>query len=165
MATTDRQYRKYQEAGQLATTGASAATDEVAEIHKRTLREKIASSANAATNVSETLVGWLPRKAQLKEGKLTVPTTNVAADGSNYFHLKVYKRTSAGASQTLIAEYNTHTSADGAVTRLTPATLNLVDNSDAVVNADSIVTYEVLKYGSGKAIDQYSMLELDFEEV
>lgn len=161
---TDREYLKYQQAGALVTTGAASGKAEVGYAHSRQRSFAIFSSANAATNTAETPLGVVEFKSKLKSVKLTVPTTNIAA-GTDYAHVKVYKRTAAGASQTLIAQYNTATGAQGAVTLRVPADFAVIANSDSTLDAESLVTFEVIKGASGKAIDQYSMLDFVFEEV
>ena len=70
-------------------------------------------------------------------------------------------RDNAGANQTLIATYNTGTSA---VTLRVPAALTITA-ANAIINANSLVTFEVIKTGAGKALDQYSLFDLLFEEV
>lgn len=161
---TDREYLKYQQAGALTSSGASNAIAEVGQAHSRTRSAMLTSSANAATNVSETPAIVLNRKSKTKSVKLTIPTTNVAANGTDYAVVKVYARDNAGANQVTLATYNTHSSANGALTLRVPAAFTL-DTTNVTVNANSLITYEVLKYGSGKALDQYSMLDFDFEEV
>ncbi len=162
--STDREYLKYQQAGALATTGASDAKTEVGKAHSRIRTFNLGSAANAATNTSETALGTVRFKSRLKSCYLT-NGTNVAANASNYAVVSIYKRTSAGASQTLLGSWNTHASAQGALTALVPASLTLVSNADVVIDAGSLLTYGVGKVGTGQAIDQFSPLDFELEEV
>lgn len=162
---TDREYLKYQQAGQLATSGAADAKTAVAQAHSKQRTHSMVSSANAETNVSETIIGVVEFKAKVAGVKLTVPTTNIIGNATNYFVTSIYKRTSAGASQTLVASYNSHASAQGAVTLKVPAAFSVVANADAIVAAGSLLSFATLKYGSGQALDQYSLLDLVLEEI
>ena len=159
---TDREFLKYQQSGQLQTSGATSPTAAVGEAHSRQKNFTIYSSANAATNVTETPVGTLRFKGKLTEVKLTVPTTNIATSATDYALIKVYKRDNAGANQALIATYNT---GPAAVTLRVPAAFTLDNTTNVIVAGTSLLTYEVIKGGAGKAIDQYSCLDLTFEEM
>ncbi len=161
---TDREYLKYQQAGALATTGASDAKAEVGKAHSRVRTFAIGSAANAATNTSETPLGTVAFKARLKSCKLT-NNTNVAANASNYAVVSIYKRASDGSAQTLLGSWNTHASAQGALTERVPASLSLVSNADVVIAAGSLLSYGVGKVGTGQAIDQFAPLDFELEEV
>jgi hypothetical protein len=52
----------------------------------------------------------------------------------------------------------------GATTAKTPASFSLVSNSDVVIAAGTPISYEVKKYGAGKAVD-VGVIAVDLEEV
>lgn len=160
---TDRVYLKNQQSGMLQTTGASNAISEVSAAHSRTHHIQKTGTENAATNVAETVGLVLNRKVQISSVKL-LTGTNVTNDTSNYAVITLSKRTSAGATQTTVATYNTHTNAQGAITLNVPASFSVVANSDSVVAAGSILTYTITKAGSGQAV-AFSVLAVDVEEV
>ncbi len=162
--STDREYLKYQQAGALATSGASSPKDEVGKAHSRIRTFNLGAAENAATNTSETPLGTVRFKSRLKSVYLT-HSSNIATDNSHYLLLQVWKRTSAGANVTLLGEWNSHGGAEGAITERVPAALDLVDNSDVVIDAGSCLSYSVGKVGNGKAISQFSPLDFELEEV
>ncbi len=160
---TDREYLKQQQAGMLNTTGAVNARPEVNSAHSRTFHIQKVGTENAATNVAETVALVVARKAQLSSAKY-LTGTNVANDATDYSVVTLYKRTSAGASQTTVATYNTATAAQGAIVLQVPASFSAVTNADATIAAGSILTYAVKKYGAGKLVD-VGVIAVDLEEV
>ena len=160
---TDREFLKQQQAGMLNTTGAANARVEVNSSHTRCHHIQKTGTENAATNVAETVALVVNRKANLSTLKF-LTGTNVANDSSNYVFITVSKRTSAGASQTTIAYWNTHTSADNQITANVPASFNVVPNTDATIAAGSIITYTIGKFGSGQAV-AFGVMAVDLEEV
>ncbi len=105
----------------------------------------------------------LNRKGYVKTIK-GLTATAVANDGTDYDKIYVYKRTSAGASQTLLGSWNTATGSNGAISASVPFTFTLVDNSDLSVDAGSVITYHVGKFGGGKAL-ALATLTVDVEEI
>lgn len=163
---TDREYLKRQQAGMLNTSGTTSdavtVRSAVNAAHSRTHHIQKTGTENAATNVAETVGLVIARQAQLASAKY-LTGTNVANDSSNYVVITLSKRTSAGASQTTVASYNTHTSAQNQITLNVPAAFSLVTNTDSVIAAGSILTYTVNKYGSGQAV-AVGVLAVDLEE-
>jgi hypothetical protein len=162
MAYTDREHIKKQQAGSFDSLGLSDRDAAVAALHTRSHHIFKSGTENAATNVAETAGFVLNRKAKVTSIKLLTATT-VANDASDYDKIYVYKRTSAGASQTLLGSWNTATAAQGAITANIPAELDLVDNSDLVVDAGSVITYHVGKFSSGKVL-ALATITVDTEE-
>jgi hypothetical protein len=159
MAFTDREILKMQQAGALGTSGATNAVDAVAKSHTKTIHILKTGTENAATNVAEWFAGVVNRKSRTSSIKY-LSATAVANDTTDYVVLKVFQGTGA----TLIGSYNSHTSAQGATTAKTPASFSLVSNSDVVIAAGTPISYEVKKYGAGKAVD-VGVIAVDLEEV
>lgn len=164
MAYTDREILKFQQKGALATApGITNAADAVNSAHTRAYVITKYGTENAATNVSETPGFVVNRKARVKTAKFLTNTTiaNVATD---YDVIYLYKRTSAGASQTLLGSWNTSAAAvGGAITAHVPASLTLVDNTDLDIDAGAIVTYLIGKFGAGKLVAD-ATITVDCEE-
>lgn len=164
---TDREYLKRLQTGQFTSENlASNAVGEIVELHKRTRSFVKIGSENAATNVAETPLGRVYRKSKLHAASLTTATTNIAGNNSDYLVLTVYKRTSAGASQTALVSWNTHLGATGSLTLSVPATGTLTSTvADRDIAAGSVLSYALVKAGNGKALDPGSAIDLDLEEI
>jgi len=163
MAYTDRQLRKFQEAGQLqGATNVANAVVEVQRMHRRSRDFAKVGTENAATNVATTLMYTVRRKTQTSE-VLYLTGTNVAANATDYVYFTVTKKT-AGAAETLVASYNTHTSAQGAMTTDIPVVFSVVGNSDSIVAAGDTLHYTIGKVGAGKAV-AIGTITFDGEEV
>lgn len=160
---TDREIIKGQQAGSVnSVVSANGAVSAVAEMHKRVYQCHKSGTENAATNVSETGLAYVPRKSVVKTVKY-VTGTNVANAATDYAVITVAKRTSGGAATT-VATYNTATGAQGAIVQWAATSLSTVTNSDATLAAGDCLTYKVLKYGSGAVID-IGVFAVDAEEV
>ncbi len=164
MALTDRAIIKERQVGQAQAYGlASSATDGIAAVHTRSRDCLKVGTENAATAVAETVMFTVNRKSQFKTAKL-LTNSGITANATHYLHLTVQKRT-AGAASVLIASWNTHTSAQGAITALVPASLSVVANSDSTtLAAGDILTYTVVKESLGRLLDQPSVITVDLEE-
>lgn len=161
---TDRNIIKERQAGQAAAYGlAGSAADAAAAIHTRALNCTKMGTENADTAVAETVMFTVNRKSQVKTIKL-LTNSGITANATHYLHLTVQKRT-AGAASVLVGSWNTHTSAQGAVTALVPASLSLVANADATLAAGDILTYTIVKQGTGRLLDIPSVFTVDLEEV
>ena len=122
---------------------------------------------NAITNVAETPITFVPRLSRVRRLAIMV-TTNIAANATDYAVIKFYGR-KAGTS-TLVGSWNTHTSAQGALTTAGPgvienATGGLITNADGVVAASSQLNYIISKYGAGQALATLSVFSYDLEEI
>lgn len=159
MAYTDRELLKQQQAGALGTTAASDPIAEVGSAHTKSINFLKLGTENAATNVAELFVGVVNRKSRVKTVKY-VTATNTAADTTDYVVVKVFKGTSA----TLLASWNSHSSAQGAIVEKTASSFSVVSNADAIIAAGTPISYEVKKYGSGKVLD-VGGFTVDLEEV
>lgn len=158
---TDRVLIKTAQAGQFNSVAVNAA-DAVNAMHSRVYQCHKSGTENAATNVAETGLAVIERKAQLKTVKY-VTGTNVAHNATDYVLVTIKKRTAGGAATT-VATWNTHTSAQGAITQWSPASFSVVTSSDAVIAADDALTYTVAKYGDGKEL-AIGVFAVDVEEV
>lgn len=152
MSDTDRTIFKKMQSGSLGTSGAANAIGEVAEIHTRSHSIPKTGTENAATNVAETPLTFVKRKAQCQGFKYTTGT-NVASNATNYLVVTINKRDGAGGAAVTLATYNTHPSAQGAITQWQPAAFSVVSNADATVAAGSVLTYQVGKLGTGQLLD------------
>jgi hypothetical protein len=164
--TTDREYLKQAQSGHIASTGAAAPITEVGYAHTRARDFMKTGSENAATNVAESAMFVVNRKSKLVAADLHVPS-NVATSNTDYLTLKVYKRDSAGANQLLVASYNTHGGAQGAVTQWIAKDFSINTTSDThVIAAGSVLTYEIVKgSATGVALPTLSIFSFDLEEV
>jgi hypothetical protein len=124
-----------------------------------------------ANSLSESPCGFVPHRSRIKKVGLQV-AANVASNDSAVQLVKFYKRV-AGVS-TLLAMWNTHTSAQGAAGTLNtaaPAVMSslatgLVTNSDAEIAANAGLTYEVVaSTGGGQAMTAQSVFTIWLEEI
>lgn len=166
---TDREKIKNQQEGvYLTAQNISSAKDAVDAMHCRPFGPFLKTgSENAATNVAESPMGFVPHKSRLKKLGIQV-AANIAADGTDYTLFKFYKRWNG--TSTLIASWNTHTNAQGALTTASPGIISslatgLVTNSDADIPADYGLTYEILKFGAGKAVNTLTVFSPWLEEI
>lgn len=162
---TDRARLKQLHRGQFVTN--NSATDplgEVAEFHKRQRDVVKLGTENAATNMAETPCFHVNRKSILRRVN-GLPAATVTGNASNYAVVNVYKRLgSNGGSQTLLASWNSHTSAQSTMTINLSNNFSLAAAANTVIAAGSVVTYEVLKFGTGVAINADTKLTFDLEE-
>lgn len=164
MAYTDRQLRKYQEAGQLqGATNVSNAVVEVQRIHRRSRDFTKVGTENATTNVASTCMFTVRRKAQVSEVHY-LTQTNVAGNATDYVFVTITKKNADGTNATTIASYNTHTSAQSTITDSIPAAFSIVGNSDSVLLAGDSLYYTVTKQGAGKTL-AIGTITVDLEEV
>lgn len=160
MSTTDRQYLKAQQAGALTTSGATNAVGEVSNAHSRTVQILKTGTENAATNVAEYFAAYVKRKANVRSVDF-MSATSVANDSTNYAVISVYQ----GASATVVASWNTHTSAQGAITGKAVASMPLSSTAaNLAVAANTSLSYGIKKYGSGQLVD-VGVIAVDLEEV
>lgn len=164
MSYTDREILKLQQAGALKTAGTTNADGAVAKAHSRTLGVEKFGTENAATGVSETVGRVVNNKSRL-QGLKILTQTNIANDNSDNVKFTFSKRTSAGATQTTLGTWNTATSQQGAITKNVPASVTVVANADAVIDAGSVLTYTITKGGSGQLVDNPTEFEFELEEV
>lgn len=168
MSTTDIEYMKQQEAGQLNTSGSASNSASIRStvngVFSRCHPFAKTGAENAATNVAETPMYVVPRTSVLNSVKY-ITGTNVANDSTDYVVITISKRDAAtGLTQTTLATWNTHTSAQNAITQNIPASFSLVTNSDATIAAGSSLAYTIGKYGSGKAVAAGSIV-FDLQEI
>ena len=102
-----------------------------------------------------------------KKSKPTVyftTPTNVAADNTDYLIFKINKKT-AGATSVLVASWNTHGGAQGAMTTNIPAAFANVANADAIITAGDTLHYVVTKAtATGRLVD-VGVLDVELEAV
>lgn len=166
MPDTDRKKIKDQQKGYFVTAaGILAASDEVNKIHTRTHAHFLLSGGSTTTNVAEKAFGFVKRRSQFKAGSWA-PTGALTANATNYGILRVFKRTSAGASKTLVASWNTATGAQGTTVALADNALAATSTpADLTVAAGSVLTYEIEKFGAGGLTIGEMALAVDLEEI
>lgn len=79
-----------------------------------------------------------------------IPNANLTADDVNFATLKVWKRDSAGGTQTAIASASTTTGGTGNWTAFAPETLGTISN--ASVAAGASLTFEITKTAGGVVV-------------
>ncbi len=148
---TDREILKLQQIGSLTTTDCTDARATVAAANSTTRSFLKTGTENAATNVAETLMFSVRNKSK-PTVYFTTPT-NVAADNTNYLIFKINKKT-AGATSVLVASWNTHGGAQGAMTTHIPAAFVNVANADAIIAAGDTLHYLITKAtATGELVD------------
>jgi hypothetical protein len=160
---TDRELLKQAQKGHIDSAGLSNAETAVQNAHKRTISAQMTTGAAAGTNTAEAGMGVLVRKSKSSAAYIVVEA-NVAADTTDFVRYYVYKRASTGGSQVQLAIWNTHSSANGALTRWTAHAMSMTTNANATIDAGSVITYEITKGGSGKVTNNVSFV-LDVEEI
>jgi hypothetical protein len=118
-------------------------------IGQKKVEAHVTDGGTAGTAQTETFVWENDTGADMyvTAAKVTFPVA-VASNGSNYASVFVYKRTSAGASQTAIG---TADSSATSYTAFVPAALTLTA-ANVLVPAGSGITVAVTKTGTGVAI-------------
>jgi len=162
---TDRaKVKDFQEGQYVTIAGITSAKDVVDAVHSRPYVFSHRGGENAATNVDEASGCTILRAGRLKGVKVSSQDA-VANDASDYVKLYIYKRTAAGATQTLIASWNSEATAEGSLAAFGSHACTLSSTSSALDLAAGItVTYHVGKTGSGKALNDF-VVTLDVEEV
>ncbi len=161
---TDRSIVKLRREGTNSAFGLASDPSVVTADQDRRQRDFIKTgSENAATNVAEATCFSVLRKSKLKAVSF-LEVANITASNTDYTVIKVYWR--GGETATLLASYNTSGTGQGAVTRFVPATFNInVTSDNHILAANSVVSYELVKGGNGKAISANTPISFDFEEV
>jgi len=167
MTDTDRKKIKDQQKGEFLTAaGISDADAAVVAMHSRHFNYARTGSENAATNVAEVPMGIVHRLSRCRAVYFTSDAA-VANDTSDYDTVYVYKFASTGGALgagTLVASWNTHTSAQSAITANAKHSMSLVTAAAASIAADSVLTMKVGKSGSGKVLTNFA-ITLDLEEI
>ncbi len=150
MAKTDRELIKTQQAGSFDAIPLATPVASLASLHSHSRDYTKVGTENAATNVAATLMFSVRRKS--KVGGITYLTgTNVAADNTNSVYFTVSKMT-AGGTAVVVASFNTHAGAQGAITANVPAAFSVVQNSDAILASGDSLHYTITKASSGTAV-------------
>lgn len=164
--TTDRFKIKEQQEGTYATAAdISDVHDAVQAMNARPYPFVV--TRTTANEFSESPCGFVPHKSRVKKMGIQV-VANIASDNTSYLIFNLFKRV-AGTS-TLVASWNTHGGAQGALTTAAPAVVStaatgLVVNSDAVIPADAGLTYSVVKASNGQSVTAQWVLTPWLEEI
>lgn len=134
---TDREYLKMQQAGQLATSGATDPIGEVGKAHEQTfVFSNVAGSPLAEVGI------YMPKKCRVKS-VIALPAADLATAASNYVTGTVAKRDGAGGSATTIASYTTNSSGGAALAAFVPTTCSIVAGT-AEIAAGGVLTYKLV---------------------
>jgi hypothetical protein len=112
---------------------------------------KAAADAMAADATAEHTVAHFPRAAVITGVKF-VPDDALTADNTDFATLSVYKRTSAGASQTLVASLTTEITGTGDWTAFAAEALTLAGGGATTIAAGSSLTFAITKAAAGVAV-------------
>ncbi len=160
---TDREILKTADVGVAGSMGlAASATTAIASIHSRTRTIQKTGAETAAAAVAETVGLHVTRKSRLKNAWVTTAVA-ITLSTTNYAVVTLYKRTSAGATPSAIAVYNTALLAIGA---LTPTAFT-VTTANADIDAGSIITYAITKAAAGQDFNvsnTNTVFDMDLEE-
>lgn len=166
---TDRDKVKDQQEGEFLTAkDIVSAKTAVQDMHSRTAcAHRKMGAENAATNVAELPIGFVPVKSKPRKIGIRV-VTNIAADNSHYAVIHFYGR-KAGTS-TLVGSWNTHGGAQGALTTAGPAVIStaatgLITNAQSEIAADSDFTFDIQKVGNGQDVAAGSIFSAWLEEI
>lgn len=159
---TERELFKNQQLGQFTTVATSQqnARAAVQAVHTRTVAILKVGTENADTNVAETLMFRVARKS-IPTIYYTAPTT-VAGNATNYVHLFVSKKT-AGVDGGIVAQWNTHTSAQSSFTSNVP--FQLVTNTSLThIEAGDTLHYTKRTVANGASVG-VGVFTVELEEV
>jgi hypothetical protein len=160
---TDRAIIKEREAGQAESYGlASTGKAGIAAVHTRQYNHMKTGTENGDTNVAEVVMFVVNRKGKVGSVKYLTGTT-AAANATHYTYFTVQKRT-AGAAAVVVASYNTHTSAQGAITGNVTASLSIVAGANSELAAGDTLHYQKLTVANGVIIGP-GTISVDIEEI
>jgi hypothetical protein len=163
MSDSDRTaVKKFQKGQFLGIKGVSDAASIVNTIHQHARDFLKTGTENAATNVDESPMFTTGGTRVLKRFNIA-PKSNVASDNTDYVVFKIFKR--INSTSTLVAFWNTHGGANGALTELNRHAANVVTNSDATVASSSSMTYKIEKYGAGQQVDPGLIFSFAMEDI
>jgi hypothetical protein len=134
---TDREYLKMQQAGALATSGATDPIGEVGKAH-----EAVFTFLNVAGSPLAEIGYEIKKKARVKSVR-AVPAANLATAAANYVTGTVAKRDGAGGSATTIASFTTNSSGGAALAAFVATDCALVAGT-VDLPAGSILTYALV---------------------
>lgn len=164
---TDRALSKEQKQGALASVAGTAPILNPAQVvidaESRDDGYLKTGTENAATNVAETQIGWLPRQGLLRSVRI-IPPSNVANDNTNNVLFTVAVRSSPAYNvATTVATYNTSTQLQGALVSFTPGAAAIVPAA-AQIPANAVLTLTITKGGSGQLVPALTTVHWDVEE-
>lgn len=153
---TDRELLKEQQAGFLATVGASDHKGEVGKAHQFvTTFDKTADDAMASTATTEVGTGmYLPVKAKLVGCYLLLTgATTLTGHASNYATILLDKYSSAGAGNANLVSFATSTPTTDDLAVYTPhSILGDAVAAQLVCDAGTNISLQITKAGSGVVV-------------
>ena len=164
---TDRALSKEQQQGALASVAGTQPIVNPAQVvidkESRDDGYLKTGTENAATNVPETQLGWLPRQGLLRTFKVISPS-NVANDNTNNVLFTVAVRVPPAYNvATTIATYNTSTQQQGFLQSFLPGGAAIVA-AQAQLVAQSVLTLTITKGGTGQVVPPLTTVHWDVEE-
>lgn len=134
---TDREYLKYQQAGALATSGATDPIGEVGKMHEQTF-----VFLNVAGSPLAEIGYHMPKKCRVKS-VTALPAAGLATAAANYVTGTVAKRDGAGGGATTIASFTTNSSGGAALTAFVPTSCAIVAGTNEIA-AGGVLTYALV---------------------
>ena len=120
---------------------------------------KAADDGAAATNTAETVLQWVPRRAQLVSAVYTPATaTGLTAVAANYASIQFQSRNGAGANALSLGTTNTTPTANGGTGtwagqwQSQALTCTAFDPTNTVIPANGMLTFQILKVGAGVVV-------------
>lgn len=167
---TDTEKAKLQVLGGLQQNIATRdlALAEVQRMRRRTVTIYVQDAATAGTAVTETVMLCCPAGGTIRvvSAKVAAPVA-IAADNTDYCTFTVSKRTGAG-SATSVSSADTRAASLNALAAFVPEALtNSTTAADLDLAASDVLTFKVVKSGSGKAIcaaTSYFACTVEYEE-
>lgn len=134
---TDREYLKYQQAGALATSGASDPIGEVGKAHEFSVSFENAAGSPLAE------VGYPITKACKVKRIRALPATTLATHAANYVTGTIAKRDGAGGGATTIGAFTTNSTGGAALTAMVHTIVSITAGTESL-SAGQVLTYALV---------------------
>jgi len=163
-AASDRTLATVLDKGRYGSTGIADVPTLVDQLHQRTVIMNIVLGTAANTNIASSGQLYFDRAVRIKEVRL-IPSGTLTQDTTNFTLINLdYNNSNGGAGQ-LIAQCNTHNSAQGSLAIDTHKSLT-VDSTNANVPSGSTLRCSVLfPTGGGTGTSPMMKLSVRFQEV
>src|SRR5574338_825430 len=148
---TDRdKVKDFQEGQAVSIAGISNAQSAISDMHSRQYSTSRPYAANDTAAWTKTLAS-LQRKSRCKAFKID-STATIANDSTDYVKFTLSWQYANGDAGKTLGSWNTHTSAQGAITANVTASVTVVTNSDAEVPAGAKLRLAQAIGGAGKNV-------------
>ena len=143
----------------VCSTQAAAADSANALFEQESYYLKTADDGAAATNTAEFVIQSVPRRAMLVDAKYVPATaTALVAVAANYAQFILQSRNGAGGSALGLGTTNTQPVANGGTGNFAgqwqsqALTVTAFDPNNAVIPAGGVLTFQIIKQGSGVVV-------------